>query len=62
MIIERDPAWQQKGVYLSHDAAVDHQSYSGLPGKKPQPAKKGDWLIRAAVDQLKSADALRGPQ
>jgi hypothetical protein len=52
---------QRKGVFVSYDAGVDSKSYSGLPGKQPPPATKGDWLIRAEVDQLKSSDALREP-
>jgi hypothetical protein len=61
VFVEFNPT-QRKGVFVSHDGAVNHKSYSGLPGKKPRPATKGDWLIRAEVDQLKSTDALRDPQ
>jgi hypothetical protein len=58
VFVEFNPT-QRKGVFVSHDAAVNHKSYSGLPGRKPRLATKGDWLIRAEVDRLKSADPLR---
>lgn len=50
---------QRKGVFVSHDAELDGNSYSNLPGKKLRASIKGDWLIRAEVDQLKLTDALR---
>ncbi|MGQ0633358.1 MAG: M56 family metallopeptidase [Planctomycetaceae bacterium] len=46
-----------KGVYVHHDAEGGEQSLTGLPGDRPKPFAKGDWLIRAHVDQLKEADA-----
>ena len=48
-----------KGIYVHHDAEASDESFTGLPGGKPAPFKQGDWLIRAILDQPKSADALR---
>jgi hypothetical protein len=61
VFVEFNPT-QRKGVFVSHDAAAEHKSFSGLPGKTARPTTKGDWLIRAEVDQLKSTDALREPR
>jgi hypothetical protein len=47
------------GVFLHHDAATEGGSLTGLPGEKPSPFQSGDWLLRATLDQPKSADALR---
>jgi len=53
-----DPT-QTKGVYLGHDGSVGDHSYIGLPGKEGRAFKKGNWMIRVELDQLKTADALR---
>ncbi len=47
-----------KGVYVSHDGEASGSSLTGLPGKPPEDFTKGDWLIRASIDQTKDADAL----
>jgi hypothetical protein len=44
-----------KGVFLSHDKEAGGNSLVGLPGEKPRPFTKGDWMIRVQVDQAKSA-------
>jgi hypothetical protein len=49
----------RKGVYVSHDAGGEKRSLSGLPGDRPRPFDAGDWMLRATVDRLKQADALR---
>lgn len=48
----------QKGVYVHHDAEGSADSLVGLPGREPTAFDKGDWLIRAAIDQTKDRDAL----
>lgn len=48
----------KKGVFVHYDAEGDGNSLSGLPGRNPRQFKNGDWMIRAWIDQLKSADAL----
>lgn len=48
-----------KGVFVSHDRQPSGNSVAGLPGRGGGAFSGGDWLIRAAVDQLKTADALR---
>jgi hypothetical protein len=44
---------QTKGVYVSHDAKRDGDSRLGLPGDIGNKFSKGDWMIRALVDQKK---------
>ena len=46
-----------RGFFLDHDAAGSGQSLCGLPGKDGTPFDKGDWMIRATVDQSKTARA-----
>ncbi|MBE3069258.1 MAG: hypothetical protein IMZ66_03375 [Planctomycetes bacterium] len=48
-----------KGVFVHYDGAGGGESLSGLPGEEGSPFAKGDWMIRAAVDQSKSARAPR---
>jgi RNA polymerase sigma-70 factor (ECF subfamily) len=48
-----------RGVYVHHDAEGSGESLTGLPGGKPESFKRGDWLMRAVLDQPKAADALR---
>ena len=43
-----------KGVFVHHDAAGSGSSYLGLPGSKGRPFGKGDWLIRATVQEAAS--------
>lgn len=52
----------RKGVYVHYDGEGEGQSLVGLPGKRPRTFDSGDWMIRASVDQLNSADALRTEQ
>ena len=40
-----------KGVYVHHDAAGSGNSLLGLPGRDSRPFEKGDWLIRAVVQE-----------
>jgi hypothetical protein len=47
-----------KGVFLHYDAKSEGDSSTGLPGASSRPFARGDWLIRAHVDQPKEADAL----
>ena len=47
-----------KGVFVSRDAEGSGNSLTGLPGTGGRAFRPGDWMIRAEVDQLKSADAL----
>jgi hypothetical protein len=47
------------GVFVHHDAQADGASLTGLPGGKPRAFRAGDWMIRAEVDQLSSANAVR---
>ncbi len=52
-----------KGVFVHHDDAADGGgSYSGLPGNLGEPMARGNWLIRAVIDQHEEADALREPK
>jgi len=44
---------QTKGVYVSYDAKRDGDSRLGLPGDVGNKFSKGDWMIRAVVDQKK---------
>jgi len=47
------------GVYVSYDGKRSMTSRSALPGEQGSTFAKGNWMIRAMVDQLKSADSLR---
>ena len=47
------------GVYVSYDGQRSTTSLHGLPGTQGGAFSKGNWMIRAVTDQLKSADALR---
>jgi hypothetical protein len=47
-----------KGVFVHHDKDPSGNSFTGLPGEKGDPCRRGDWLIRVKVDQLKSANPL----
>ena len=40
-----------KGVFVSHDAQGSGQSLIGLPGSRPSPFSKGNWLIRVNIDR-----------
>ncbi len=40
-----------KGVYVHHDAAASGDSLLGLPGRDSRSFDKGDWLIRAVLQQ-----------
>jgi RNA polymerase sigma-70 factor (ECF subfamily) len=40
-----------KGVYVHYDAAAGGQSFTGLPGSASRAFDKGDWLIRAVVQE-----------
>ncbi len=46
-----------RGFFLDHDAAGSGLSLTGLPGKEGSPFGKGDWMIRATVDQSKTTRA-----
>jgi hypothetical protein len=48
----------QKGVYVGYDAQATGNSFTGTPGEQPRDFAQGDWLIRAQVDLLSSADPL----
>ncbi len=48
-----------KGVFVFFDTAGSGRSRFGLPGGRSRGFSNGDWLIRAEVDQLRSADALK---
>ncbi len=48
----------RKGVFVHYDAESSGKSFSGLPERRPRQFQTGDWMIRAEIDQLKSADAL----
>jgi len=48
-----------KGVFVSYDGGSSGNSLVGLPGGAGHAFQQGDWLIRANVDQLRSADPLR---
>ena len=47
-----------KGVFVSHDKEPSGNSLAGLPGFAGQAFPAGDWLIRAKVGRLKSANPL----
>ena len=42
-----------KGVYVHHDGSGSGNSFTALPGTNGQPFGKGDWLIRALVQETK---------
>jgi len=52
----------QKGIYAGYDAQATGNSFTGMPGQEPRDFAQGDWLIRAQVDQLNSADSLSSPK
>ena len=47
-----------KGVFVHYAGGEKGNSRSGLPGK-PAPFDKGNWMIRAILDQPATADSLR---
>lgn len=51
-----------KGVFVSHDKAASGNSLTGLPGRGSRDFTRGDWMIRASLDQLRIADALKPPK
>jgi len=51
-----------KGVFVYHDRKGGGESLAGVPGRSGRAFARGDWLFRATVDQLKTADALHGPR
>ena len=48
-----------KGVFVGFDQQGSGNSFTGLPGEKNNSFSEGDWLIRARIDRLESADSLR---
>ncbi|WP_165073588.1 RNA polymerase sigma factor [Paludisphaera rhizosphaerae] len=46
--VDFDPG-PTKGVYVSHDDKKSDRSVVGLPGEKPEPFEKGNWMIRAVL-------------
>lgn len=58
IVVGFDPT-ATKGVFVSRDRESSGRSRLMLPGKPSRAVNNGDWLIRARVDQLKTADALR---
>ena len=46
---------QTKGVYLDHDVEAGDTSFVGLPDGEMRPFDKGDWMIRARVEQTPAA-------
>lgn len=55
--VEFNPA-ATKGVYVHYDGKDGVNSLTGLPGSEPRAFTKGNWMIRASVDQTKETDAL----
>lgn len=49
-----------KGVYVHYDKQGSGKSFLGLPGRRGSTFDKGDWMIRAEVDEMKGTDALKG--
>jgi len=47
------------GVFVSHNQQASGNSLTGLPGRPGRRFDRGDWLIRAELDQLKTADSLQ---
>ncbi len=58
MVVFGFNATATKGVYVSYDGQMDGDSRTGLPGRIGG-SPTGDWMIRALVDQPRSADALQ---
>lgn len=50
-----------KGVYVYYDSAAEENSLTGLPGKTINPFEKGDWMLRAKIDQCRTANSLSYP-
>lgn len=50
-----------KGVFISVDKESGGTSLVGLPGKPPRGFGGGDWMIRALVDQPKTAARTKRP-
>jgi len=48
-----------KGVFVYHDREGGGRSLTGLPGRPGRRFDGGDWLLRASIDQLKAANALK---
>ena len=48
-----------KGVFLHHDGQGSDHSSTGLPGRGTRRFQRGDWMIRAHVDQPKLSDPLK---
>ncbi|MDD5458979.1 MAG: DUF3108 domain-containing protein [Phycisphaerae bacterium] len=44
-----------KGVYVYYDAASSGDSYIAVPGQELKPFDRGDWMIRAVVEQQEGA-------
>jgi len=42
-----------KGVFVHYDGSACGSSFQGLPGSKGRPFEKGDWMIRATVQEAK---------
>ena len=42
-----------KGVFVHYDGAAGGNSFSGLPGSKGGPFDKGNWMIRAMVQEAR---------
>ncbi len=51
-----------KGVFVHHDGEASGKSLTGLPGREGRAFTAGDWMIRATVDRLKTAEPLTPPQ
>jgi RNA polymerase sigma-70 factor (ECF subfamily) len=47
-----------KGVFVHYSSGSSADSLTGLPGSEPRAYPRGDWMIRASVDQPREADAL----
>ena len=47
-----------KGVFVHYDGEASGNSFTGLPGRMGGQFSGGDWMIRAAVDQLKISNPL----
>jgi len=51
-----------KGVFVHHDRESGGNSLTGLPGRPGREFTRGDWLIRATIDQLEIANPLKPPK
>jgi RNA polymerase sigma-70 factor (ECF subfamily) len=49
-----------RGVFVHHDKEGSGNSLTGLPGEPGSDFTKGDWLIRASVDVLKTPAPAKG--